>query len=130
MPLLLGISKLSSLRHGTASDTIAAEEQLIQNQEHLAERRLHSEILAVAAVTIANGGDNLGVYIPLFASTPSGITLYAGVFAAMTAIWCALGYFLVKYSRSVIRRYGHVALPFVLIILGLYILGDAAHLLR
>jgi len=32
-------------------------------------------VLAVAAVTFANGGDNIGVYVPVFATTgPGGLT--------------------------------------------------------
>jgi cadmium resistance protein CadD (predicted permease) len=132
VPLLLGISKLLALRHYTAREANDAEEHEIQGKEHLSERRLHSQILAVAAVTIANGGDNLGVYIPLFASTPNAIPVYSSIFAAMTAIWCVLGYLLVnnRFVGTVIRGYGHVTLPFVLIALGLYILSGAAVLLH
>ncbi len=82
-------------------------------------------------MTIANGGDNLGVYIPLFAGDASMVPFYAGVFGVLTALWCFAGYLLVQ-NRMVgarIRRHGHVALPFVLIALGLWILADARVLL-
>jgi cadmium resistance protein CadD (predicted permease) len=81
----------------------------------------------VATVTIANGGDNLGAYIPLFARSPELIAVFAMVFAAMTALWCALGYWLVRHpiAGAGLRRYGHVLLPLVLISLGLVILNDA-----
>lgn len=69
VPLLLGISKLTTLRRHTAIGIADADEHQIHYKEHIADRRLHSRILSVAAVTIANGGDNLGVYIPLFAGT-------------------------------------------------------------
>ena len=47
--------------------------------------------LAVAAVTIANGGDNIGVYTPVFAvSTAAQVAVMAAVFALMTAVWLAL----------------------------------------
>ena len=75
-------------------------------------------------MTIANGGDNLGVYIPLFASDPRMTPLCAAIFAGMTALWCGLGYWLVHH-RSLgepIRRDGHRISPFILIGLGLYIL--------
>jgi cadmium resistance protein CadD (predicted permease) len=132
VPLLLGISKLLALRHSTAREAPEVEEHQLRDKEHLTERRLHSQILAIAAVTVANGGDNLGVYIPLFASTPHGIPVYVSVFAVLTALWCVLGYLLVnnRFVGSVIGRYGHRALPFVLLALGLYILAGAAALLR
>lgn len=85
----------------------------------------------VAGVTIANGGDNLGVYIPLFAGEPGHILIHASVFAVMTAIWCFVGFRLIQ--KCVVgawaRRYGRLALPVVLIGLGLWILSDARVLL-
>ncbi|AUX32927.1 MULTISPECIES: cadmium resistance transporter [Sorangium] len=88
--------------------------------------------LAVASVTLANGGDNLGAYIPLFSSTPGHVPLHAAVFAVMTGAFCALGHLLVHHPvlGSRIRRHGRAALPFVLIGLGLWILSDALALAR
>lgn len=92
----------------------------------------HSQWIAVALTTIANGGDNLSVYIPLFSRELAWVPLYAIVFAIMTALWCGAGYWLVHHPivGARIRQYGHVALPFVLLGLGLYILADARELLR
>ena len=79
----------------------------------------------VALVTIANGGDNIGVYIPLMSSVNTwdtlGITLS---FLILTGIWCFLSYKLV-HNRLVgqkILNYGHLILPFVLIGIGIIIL--------
>jgi cadmium resistance protein CadD (predicted permease) len=81
---------------------------------------------------MANGGDNLSVYIPLFASDLQAIVVYPAIFAVMTGVWCAMGHALVNnpLAGSHIRRYGRMALPFVLIELGLYILVDARVLFR
>jgi cadmium resistance protein CadD (predicted permease) len=86
----------------------------------------HSQWIAVALVTIANGGDNLGVYIPLFTREFSWIPLYTVVFAVMTGLWCSVGHWLVYHPRlgARIGHSGEVALPFVLTGLGLYILSD------
>jgi cadmium resistance protein CadD (predicted permease) len=86
----------------------------------------HSQWIAVALVTIANGGDNLAVYIPLFSRELGRIPLYASVFAVMTALWCSIGHRLVYHPRigARIGHYGDVVLPFVLTALGLYILSD------
>lgn len=80
------------------------------------------QMLGVAAVTIANGGDNIGVYIPLFSTRSAAERAAMGiVFLAMTAIWCTVGRYLVRHPRLriPIERYGHRALPFVLVVLGL-----------
>lgn len=132
VPLLLGLSKLLALRTDTVGREGGSEEHRIQDQEHNAERRLRSQVLAVASVTVANGGDNIGAYVPLFATALEAIATYALTFAVMTGVWCALGYLLVnnKILGGAIRRYGHVVLPVVLIALGVYILSGALVLVR
>jgi len=90
-----------------------------------------SQVLIVAAVTIANGGDNLSVYIPLFASNAAGVPVFVSVFAAMTALWCAAAHAFVKHpaGAALMQRSGHMILPVVLIALGGWILWDARLLL-
>ena len=122
-PLLLGVRELWRRRASEMGDG----RDRMQQTEHHVERRVHSQVLAVAAVTLANGGDNLGVYIPVFARDVSAIPIYVVIFALMTALWCVLGYGLVRnpIAGEPIRRYGHAALPIVLIALGVWILKDA-----
>ena len=106
------------------------------NRDSWPERRgetlRRAPVPAVAGLVVANGGDNLGVYIPLFAKSPAAISAYAAVFAAMTAVWCLLGYALVnnRVLGDHVRRYGRVALPFILVALGLHLLSDARMLIR
>lgn len=80
--------------------------------------------MAVAAVTIANGGDNLGVYIPLFASQPGATVTYILIFAVGTALWCGSGYALVSHpvAAAALQRWGHKILPWALIAIGIHIL--------
>ena len=94
-PLYLGLKKLPDLWRAPEVDG-NDEDHEIQEQEHKVERRLHSQVLAVASVTIANGGDNIGVYVPLFATSVNSIATYILTFAVMTGIWCAMGYVIVK----------------------------------
>lgn len=128
VPLYLGLKQIKSL--WTDADD-SAEDGEIQGQEHQMERGLRSQLLAVAGVTIANGGDNLGVYIPLFANSLAAIPLFVVVFGLMTLLWCFLGHVLVnnKVFGHWIRRYGHKILPVVLILLGFDILRGALVLL-
>ena len=130
VPLALGLRRLADLVR--AGDETEEEEEDVRSREISAEKRLRSQVLAVSGVTIANGGDNLGVYIPLFASEPRAIPIYAAVFAILTALWCGLGWLLVnnRVLGAHLRRYGHLLLPFVLIGLGLFILSDALVLVR
>jgi cadmium resistance protein CadD (predicted permease) len=130
IPFALGVMKLFALRREGQSEVAQAEE--IQRDEQSLARQWHSQTIAVAGVTIANGGDNVGVYSPLFAKSPASIIVFASTFAAMTAVWCILGYYLVsnRLAGQFISRYAHRMLPFVLIGLGIYILAGALPLFR
>jgi cadmium resistance transport/sequestration family protein len=79
----------------------------------------------VAAITIVNGGDNIGIYVPLFASSsfPQLIAILL-IFLGMVAVWCGLAVQLAKHSMIAImlNRYGDRIIPFLLIGLGVYIL--------
>jgi cadmium resistance protein CadD (predicted permease) len=82
-------------------------------------------VMSVAAATFANGGDNIGVYVPVFATSGAGgIVTYIIVFLLLVAVWCAAGWFFA--SRPVVARalsrWGHIVLPVVLIAIGLIIL--------
>jgi cadmium resistance protein CadD (predicted permease) len=81
--------------------------------------------LKVAATTFGNGGDNIGVYVPVFTSVgTSGTIVYCVVFLVLVGVWCAAGRFVA--TRPVIAgplsRWGHILLPVVLIAVGLLIL--------
>ena len=80
-------------------------------------------------MTFSNGGDNIGVYTPMFAQYNSAgqVTTLIVVFMAMTAVWCIVAYYLVNHPlvASRVRRIGHIVMPFVLIGLGVYILAQA-----
>ena len=82
-------------------------------------------VLSVAAVTFANGGDNIAVYVPVFATAgPAGLIVYGAVFLALVAVWCVAGRFFATRRRiaQALARWGHIVLPIVLIALGLIIL--------
>jgi cadmium resistance protein CadD (predicted permease) len=87
-----------------------------------------TNIAAVVAVTVANGGDNVSVYIPLFAmrSGPD-IALMGVVFALMTALWLSLAYWLTRHRMigAPVRRYTRLLMPFVYVTLGVLILYQA-----
>ena len=85
------------------------------------------QVAAVAGITAANGGDNLGVYVPVFAEDFSAIPVFVLVFALMTVLWCMAGNLLVSHPRITgsMRRLSRRLLPYVLIVLGVWILSGA-----
>lgn len=84
-------------------------------------------VLEVAAVTFANGGDNIGVYVPVFATAGiGGMSVYAAVFLLLVALWCLAGRFFATRPliAGALSRRGHILLPVVLTAIGLTVLVD------
>lgn len=82
-------------------------------------------LLSVVFLTISNGGDNIGVYTPLFCvSTISEILSVAAVFAVCVPVWCMAARFVGKLPkvRLFTERIHRVLVPLVLIGLGCWIL--------
>ena len=81
-------------------------------------------VLSVAAVTIANGTDNVAAYVAFFASrTLWECAAASAIFATMTAVWCLAAHRLVHHPTlgRPLRRYGGTVLPFVLVALGVHV---------
>jgi cadmium resistance transport/sequestration family protein len=92
---------------------------------------LNPKTYQVAAVTVANGGDNLGIYIPLFASNSlPRLAVIVSVFLILVGVWCWIAQRMTQQRAIalILARYGHRIIPFVLMGLGLYILVDSGTL--
>lgn len=114
LPLFLGIRSWFTYKNSR------------EEPEHNPKENDQISFLSVSMLTIANGADNIGIYIPVFSSysVPEfAITLI--VFAGMLALWCYLGLTLADhpYIKDKITRYQHVLVPLVLIGLGVSILA-------
>ncbi len=82
----------------------------------------------VAAVTLANGGDNIGIYVPLFASSSlADLAIILTSFLILIAVWCAIALYLSSHPllAKPLTRYGHRLVPVVLIGLGLFIVFES-----
>jgi cadmium resistance protein CadD (predicted permease) len=125
LPLLLGIKEAVELARARRERTDTDDGEGLFRSGPAAARR--PGILGVALVTVANGGDNIAVYAPLFASaTPARAAGLAGIFLAMTGAWLCLAWFTVHnplFGRH-LQRWGRRLLPPVLILLGALILWE------
>lgn len=84
-------------------------------------------VWTVAGVTFANGGDNIGVYTPVFLSVePLAVVAYCVIFLALVAILVALAKFVATRPpiAEVLERFEHILFPIVLIGLGIVILAS------
>jgi cadmium resistance protein CadD (predicted permease) len=82
----------------------------------------------VAAITIANGSDNIGIYVPLFANSSwVGLIAIVGVFLLLVGVWCYAADKLTQQPAiaNLMSRYGNTAVPFILIGLGAFIVLDS-----
>jgi cadmium resistance protein CadD (predicted permease) len=102
----------------------------ILDQEFFRPARLRSQnspysVWAIILLKIANGGDNLGVYIPLFATHRALVSVFLLVFTCLTGLWCMLGYYITNHPlvREGVRKYGRIVTPFVLVGIGLKVIG-------
>lgn len=121
VPIAIGVKNLVEIRKKDQ----APSRQTVEDTKD----KSYLSFLAVAAVTFSNGGDNIGVYVPLFSkyNTMGEITTFTLTFLAMTAVWCTAAHFFVNHPlvASRVRHIGTIVLPFVLIGLGIYILTDS-----
>jgi cadmium resistance protein CadD (predicted permease) len=121
VPMLLG---LRSLLGPNDDDDPALQAVNLPVQKPLF---LSPQTYAVAAITIANGGDNIGIYLPLFASLSwLSLLITLGIWFALVGLWCGLAYWLANHPQLVplVGRYGDRLVPIGLVALGLYILAE------
>ena len=93
--------------------------------EKLEEGGANRLLWTVTLITIASGGDNLGIYIPYFTSlTWPETTVALIVFAISIAVLCYISYKLAKISfvSETLEKYERIIVPIVFIGLGIYIL--------
>jgi cadmium resistance protein CadD (predicted permease) len=130
-PIAIGIRELLELlKNGdnNEEEEESAAKQLPQSRRGGRRLTAYLPFLTVAAVTFS-GGEEIGIYTSVFATyhEVSEIIIIVLVVMVLTGVWCTVAYHLVNRPQiaSSIKRIGTVALPFVLIGLGIYILAEA-----
>ncbi len=93
--------------------------------EKLGSRGTNRLFWTVSLITIASGGDNLGIYIPFFTSLSfSEIVTSLIVFAISVAVLCYISYKFAKISfvSETLEKYERIIVPIVFIGLGIFIM--------
>ncbi|HEU7526425.1 Cad superfamily protein [Streptococcus pneumoniae] len=104
-----------------------AEEEEEEIIERLEQSKANQLFWTVTLLTIASGGDNLGIYIPYFASLDWSQTLVALlVFVIGIIIFCEISRVLssIPLIFEIIEKYERIIVPLVFILLGLYIMYE------
>lgn len=124
LPMAIGISNLINSQKNepeiqTVSDSNTAKSLLVV---------IAPQTYKVAAVTFANGGDNIGIYVPLFAnSNLAELAVICLTFLVLIGVWCYVAYRLTRHKAiaGILTKYGERVVPFILIGLGIYILLES-----
>lgn len=132
LPIIIGIKQLLS-RENESLEVQAVSDELNQvpNRHPIVAaltKLISTQATNVAAVTVANGGDNISIYIPLFASNNLvSLGVILGIFYILIGVWCAVAYLLTRQPAvaKILTRYGNAISPFVLIGLGIFILIES-----
>lgn len=123
IPLALGIKAAI----GEIRERLSAEEDDDEDEGEAKLKGKKVRVGAVALVTMANGGDEVAAYLPVFAlSTWWQIALFCAVFLALAGVLLALARFITGRMglAEVLERFEAIIFPSVLILLGVLILAD------
>jgi cadmium resistance protein CadD (predicted permease) len=117
IPIVIGVKRLLEYR---------------ENEAEAYAQKGYLSFLSVAAVTVSNGGDDIGVFTPLFAKY-NGIvefSLLISLLMIMTGIWCIVTYYFLRHPfiASRINALSKIVTPFALISIGIYIILDSIYL--
>jgi cadmium resistance protein CadD (predicted permease) len=130
VPLALGLRGLVGLARSPAAGEDEAGTGRGRRLRPLRpeQRAVGRSLTAAALVTIAAGGDNLAVYIPLFrvgGATNIGAIVAVFVVGEVLVTWLVLAGGRHPKARAVMLRLGHWAVPVLLCCIGLLVMVQA-----
>jgi cadmium resistance transport/sequestration family protein len=125
VPIAIGIGFVLQPEEEDSTSVEVTEENL--NPSPFA-NWLSPQTYSVAAVTVANGSDNIGVYVPLFANSRlESLLVILSVFLILVGVWCYAAYKLTTLPAiaQLLTGYGNTFVPCVLIGLGVFIVKES-----
>jgi len=125
IPLILGIRVAIKGGKEEKEEEEGEENEIV---EKLESRKSTQLFWTIALITIASGGDNLGIYIPYFATlSGSEIAIMLLVFVISTAALSFLGKKLstIPLISQTLEKYERIIVPVVYIALGIFIMLES-----
>ncbi|CAF1394592.1 unnamed protein product [Rotaria magnacalcarata] len=89
---------------------------------------LNLQTLKIISITLANSGDNVAIYTPLFAqATNWQIGVYIVIFFFMMLVWLVFCYSFINFRPilNLAQKYAHYIVPIVFIGIGIYIIAKS-----
>lgn len=124
VPLIIGIKSLLSPNNKESEEETSGEE----SERSLLAKFFNLQTYSVAAVTFANGTDNISIYVPIFASSSwQSLLVIVGVFFLLVGVLCYVAHRLTHNQAiaHLFTKYGHRLMPYILIGLGTFIFLDS-----
>ena len=89
IPIAIGIKRLVELRR----------DDQINHETVQPNKKSYLSFITVGAITVSNGGDDIGVFTPLFAKYNDAreVTILVTILMAMTVVWCVVTYYFVNH---------------------------------
>lgn len=128
VPIAMGLSRLLNPENDASEEPEVATEP---SESSPLQSLLSPQAYSVAAITVANGSDNIGIYVPLFANSEwKSLLVIIAIFLSLVGVWCYATYKLTLQPAiaSLLTRYGNHLVPYVLIGLGVTIILDSGAL--
>lgn len=119
VPIGIGVWRL--VRHHPPTSSPQIDKENPGRDSSFSTSVIGAPTMGVAAVTLANGADNVSIYVPLFAAQhPVNVAVIVGLFFGLVGVWCYAGYKLANQPAvgRVLKQYGERLMPYVLIALG------------
>lgn len=116
LPILLGLWNMLGFFYPDGDDDDAVQVSTVDGMK---------SIFKVASVTVMNGGDNIGTYVPLFSQVRGAeIAVYVVVYYILLGLWCLVAFLVMrqKHILKVAQKYANYVVPFLYVGLGIYIL--------
>ncbi|ELR98857.1 cadmium resistance transporter [Gloeocapsa sp. PCC 73106] len=127
LPIIIGINQLLTREEENNVPKMLTQSKQRVERKSLIKTLKDPQTYRVSAVTIANGGNNIGIYLPLFASsTLPRLSIILIICYLTVGLWCFLSYNLINRRAFTvfISRYARKVFPFVLIWIGLSIVME------
>jgi cadmium resistance transport/sequestration family protein len=127
-PIYLGIMKLITFFKRKDENEQEEVLEIPQRNKSILSSIVGASTLSVASITIANGADNIGIYIPLFVNlSVIDLVITIGIFMLLVFIWVKAAEYLVRHPalKETLAKYNHILFPIILIGLGIYILVES-----
>ena len=121
VPILLSVWKLFDLVFPNKEE----EQEAISSSN----RSRWRTVFTVSSITVMNGGDNIGTYIPLFSQVKGAdIAVYVVIYYILQGVWCLIAWFVMKQRHilRLARQYAKVVVPFLYMGLGVYIIAKSS----